>query len=308
MAELVENVPVNAGVTTGRSAHPRVSWGAVFAGAVAAVGLWMLLYALGLAIGASTLNVHSTSSAKSTGIFTGVWGAVAPLVALFIGGLVAGRAAGVDHRTDGAMHGFVTWGLAAIAGAWVLAAFAATIAGGVVSMGRGAARAVGGAEANAGQIDQAMRSAGLNAEDVVRPLNNRLRAEGKPTITPQQLEAAGRDALQQSVREGRLDRGVLVSALSQNTPLEQSDVQQLASQVSTQIENARGQLLNEVQSATDTASKGLWGAFVALALGLIAAIVGGLLGVPGTRRPGRRERAVVPVRTVPAGPPREVYP
>src|SRR6185312_15472416 len=104
MAELVETLP-GATVADGGAAHPRVSWGAVFAGAVAAVGLWMLLYALGLAIGASTLNVQNAESAKSTGIFTGVWGAVAPLVALFVGGLVAGRGAGVASRGDGALHG-----------------------------------------------------------------------------------------------------------------------------------------------------------------------------------------------------------
>src|SRR4051812_1937544 len=116
MADVVENVNGAVVVADGGSAHPRVSWGAVFAGAVAAVGLWMLLYAFGLAIGASTLNVQDAGSAKATGIFTGVWGAVAPLIALFVGGIVAGRGAGVDRRGDGALHGFVTWALAAIGG------------------------------------------------------------------------------------------------------------------------------------------------------------------------------------------------
>src|SRR5206468_7191488 len=105
-----------------------------FAGTVAALGLWMLLYAFGLAIGASTLNAQDMDSAKATGIFTGVWGAVSPLIALFIGGVVAGRGAGVRKRGDGALHGFVTWGLATIAGAWLLASLVGAIAGGVASI------------------------------------------------------------------------------------------------------------------------------------------------------------------------------
>lgn len=71
MAELVEDTAI---VTRDTVARPRVSWGAVFAGTVTAIGLWMLLYAFGLAIGVSTLNVQNAGSAKATGIFTGVWG------------------------------------------------------------------------------------------------------------------------------------------------------------------------------------------------------------------------------------------
>jgi hypothetical protein len=299
MAELVENVP----------ARPRVSWGAVFAGAVAAVGLWMLLYAFGLAIGASTLNVQNAGSAKATGIFTGVWGVVAPLIALFVGGFVAGHGAGVWGRGDGALHGLVTWGLATIGGVWLLAGLVSSIAGGVASLGRGAAHAAGAAGGETGQVEQAMRSAGLNAEDAVRPLNQRLRAEGHPTVSPDQLEAAARDALQRSVREGRFDRGVLVTSLSQNTSLSRSDAEDLAAQVSTQVEGARSQLASGLQSATNAAGKALWGAFVALALGLIASIAGGLVGAPGTKRRHRREPAPAPIPTArPVGPPREVYP
>jgi hypothetical protein len=309
MASVVENLNGGVVVADDGSAHPRVSWGAVFAGAVAAVGLWMLLYAFGLAIGASTLNVQDAGSAKATGIFTGVWGAIAPLIALFIGGVVAGRGAGVDRRGDGALHGFVTWGLAAIGGAWLLASLVGAIAGGVASVGKTAAKAAGGASAP--QIEQAMRSAGIDANDLVRPVNDRLRAEGRPAVSPAEMQAAARDVLQQSVRTGAIDQQVIVQALADNTSLSRSDAQQLAGQMQSQLQNARGQLMNQVQSAADAAGKALWGAFIALALGLIAAIVGGIVGVPGLRR--RRQRfepapARAPITRAPVGPPREVYP
>ena len=310
MADVIENVNGAVVVADGGSAHPRVSWGAVFAGAVAAVGLWMLLYAFGLAIGASTLNVQDAGSAKATGIFTGIWGAVAPLIALFIGGIVAGRGAGVDRRGDGALHGFVTWALAAIGGAYLLANLIGAIAGGVASVGKTAAKAAGAAGASAPQIEQAMRSAGIDANELVRPVNERLRAEGRPAVSPREMEAAARDAVQQSVRTGTIDQQVIVQSLADNTSLSRSDAQQLAGQLQSQLQSARAQLMNGVQSAADAAGKALWGAFMALALGLIAAIVGGMVGVPGLRRqPPRRERVPAPVPP-PHAPirTREVYP
>jgi len=310
MAELVENVP-EAVVADRVSAHPRVSWGAVFAGAVAAVGLWMLLYTLGLAIGASTLDVRDSGSAKATGIFTGVWGVVAPLIALFVGGVVAGRGAGVLRRGDGALHGFVTWGLAAIGGAWLLANLAGAIGGGVASLGHEAAEAAGAAGANASQIGQAMRSAGLDTNDLVRPLNERLRAEGRPTVSADQIEAAARDTLQRSVRAGRVDHVLVVQSVADNTSLSRADADQLASQLEARLQNARAQMASSLQSATNAASKAFWGAFIALALGLIAAIVGGVEGVPRPRHPRQRRQPApppVPAPRPPAAPPREVYP
>jgi hypothetical protein len=226
--------------------------------------------------------------------------------------LVESWRAGLDRRGDGALHGFVTWALAAVGGAFLLANLVGAVAGGVASVGKSAAKAAGGAGASAPQIEQAMRSAGIDANDLVRPINERLRAQGLPAIAPREMEAAGRDVLQRSVRTGIIDQQVIVQSLADNTSLSRSDAQQVAGQVESQLQTARGQLMNQVQSAADVAGKALWGAFVALALGLIAAIVGGIVGVPGfRRRPLRREPVAAPVSAPPRGPvrpPREVYP
>jgi hypothetical protein len=110
------------------------------------------------------------------------------------------------------------------------------------------------------------------------------------------------------VRTGAIDQQVIVQSLADNTSLSRSDAQQVAGQLESQLQSARGQLMNQVQSATDAAGKALWGAFVALALGLIAAIVGGIAGVPGLRRrPLRRAPAPVPTPHAPIRT-REVYP
>lgn len=89
----------------------RVSWGALFAGAASSVGMLILLYALGLALGTSTAH---------EGIFKGASGLVAPVLALFIGGMIAGRSAGATSRVGGAVHGMVVWSIAAVVSAYLM--------------------------------------------------------------------------------------------------------------------------------------------------------------------------------------------
>ena len=116
-----------------------VSWGALFAGAIAALGVWVLLYALGLALGLSTVDPSDTDTIRRTGIFTGLWGLVAPLVALFIGGLVAGRSAGPLRRGSGALHGLIVWSLTALGGLVLVANMFGGALGSAVSVGKNVA-------------------------------------------------------------------------------------------------------------------------------------------------------------------------
>src|SRR5262245_58582769 len=99
----------------------RISWGALFAGAVASLGVLILLYALGMALGLSTVNPDQRDTLRASGIFTGVWGLITPLIALFVGGWVAGRSVGPTSRLGGGLHGLLVWSLTAFAGAWLVA-------------------------------------------------------------------------------------------------------------------------------------------------------------------------------------------
>jgi len=123
----------------GRGAPFHVSWGALFAGAAAALGVWILLYALGVALGLSTVDPHDHDTLRATGIFTGVWGLAAPLVALFVGGLVAGRSAGPLGRGGGALHGLVVWSLTALGGLYLVATLFGNVLGSAVAVGQNVA-------------------------------------------------------------------------------------------------------------------------------------------------------------------------
>lgn len=90
----------------------RISWGAIIAGTVMALMVQLLLSILGLGVGAGAIDPLSEANpVAGIGTGAGIWFAVSLLLALFAGGYVAGRAAGIPRRQDGMLHGLLTWAL-----------------------------------------------------------------------------------------------------------------------------------------------------------------------------------------------------
>lgn len=106
-------------------------WSAVFAGAAVAVALWVVLQLIGMGAGLTAVDLDDSGSLRSAGIGTTVASMIAPLIALFVGGFVAGRLASTFDPKVGAAHGFVAWALASIAGVLAVAWLVSAIAGGV---------------------------------------------------------------------------------------------------------------------------------------------------------------------------------
>jgi hypothetical protein len=309
---------------TGRS-RPRISWGAIFGGAFSALGLWLLLYAFGLAIGLSSVDPNNAHSLKGSGMFTGIWSAIAPLLALFIGGVVAGRLAGSFARGYGALHGLVMWGLVTVGGAYMVTLLVSSAVVGAAAVGKTVVTGSGSALKNvAGGVMGGAENLGLDWNDALGPINQRLRVEGKPAVSADEMQAATKDAISTSIREGQFNRNVFANALAQNSALSRADAQQLTQRIETQFGDLKTRVTERAKGvaatvgtgalkAVDTTGKALWGVFGALLLGLIAAIFGGALGVP---RVYARERvARGPITTTieppprgPILPPREAYP
>lgn len=97
----------------------RISWGAIFAGAIIALVTQLALSLLGASIGLGTAE-SATGGETFAGFNTaaGIWMAISSIVALLGGGYVASRLAGMPDRTDGILHGIVTWGLVTIVAAF----------------------------------------------------------------------------------------------------------------------------------------------------------------------------------------------
>jgi hypothetical protein len=295
-----------------------LSWGAIIGGAVAAFALWLLLYVFGLAVGLSSLDAANPRSLRPSGMFAGVWAVIAPLIALFIGGWVAGHGAGAIDRGGGAVHGLVVWGLTTIIGASMMAMLLSAVIGGVFSVGRAVA------EAGEGAVSAAARASGTGADalgidfdDALAPVNDRLRAEGRPPVTADQLKNATRDAVQTMATTGRLDREAFVNAIVTHTSLSGQDAEEIAGRVEARAREGASALEARAKSAAQGAERGalraaersghaFFGLFGALLLGLVASVAGGAAGAAFI---GPRRRRVAP-RTVrpPVAPPREVYP
>lgn len=107
----------------------RVTWGSVIAGTVAAIATQVLFAALGIAIG---LSLPGAVGAEGIGIFAGIWWLITGLIALFIGGWVAGRFTGIASEMDATLHGVMTWALVTTLSVLFITTFGGMLAGGAV--------------------------------------------------------------------------------------------------------------------------------------------------------------------------------
>lgn len=277
---------IDTDVTAGRS---RISWGAVFAATVVSLAVWLLLYAVGLAVGLTAVDPTESGSLRAVGIGTGIWSVLAPLIALFVGGWVASRESTVLQRMDAALHGVVVWALSALLGVVLLGSLVTSLIGGAAGLVGDTAAAAGRA---AGQADAEgiMQTLGLSSNDLLAPINERLEAQGRPPVEAAGVEAALRDAVGQAVRTGELSRQDLVSALASNTALSQEDAQAVAAQVEQQWQQRSSELAQAAQGAAaqaaDVTAGTLWALAASLFLSLVAAVLGAVVGL------SRRQRRV----------------
>jgi hypothetical protein len=267
---------------------PGISWGAVIAGSLVAFGIWMLLHTLGLGIGLTAIDPDDPDSLRGVGIGTGIWSLIEPLVALFIGGLVGSQLAGGLTRASALIHGGVVWALTTVVAFLGMVAVFSAIAGGVATV-------AGAAGSTAMEQAPTLQSLGLTGDDLVAPVNQRLAAEGKPTVTAAQLEATAQQALRTSIREGGMDRAVLTDSLVANTDLNRREADEVAGRIEDRWESTAAAAGRTALQTGETTGKVLLALFFVMLLGLGASCVGALVGgarfrrnVPrATARPGR---------------------
>jgi hypothetical protein len=263
-----------------------INFRAVIGGTIVALGVWAMLLALGLAVGLTSIDPDDASSLRGSGIFTGIWGLVAPIVAMFIGSMIAARSSGRMNRTGAAVHGAIVWGLTTLMAVWMLGRLTSAVVGGAVDAGKTAVAAGAEMVPSVGEASAAARSAGIDGEAALAPINARLKAEGKPQVTPAQLRGAAAEVMNDAVRTGELDRETLVAALADKTALSRADAQEVAARIDAQVTQAReriaevaGKVQQGALQAAETTGKALWLLFGALMLGMIAAILGGIAGL-----------------------------
>ncbi len=86
----------------------RVSWGGIWGGVLTALGLLILLAALGAAVGITATNPQRADVAK-IGIAAGAWIGISLLIALFVGGMVTTRIGATFDGATGFWEGALVW-------------------------------------------------------------------------------------------------------------------------------------------------------------------------------------------------------
>lgn len=209
------------------AAVKRISWGAVFAGIVVTLALHLMLGVLGLAIGANSIDpMEQQNPVEGLGGSTVIWFGISTVVALFAGGWVAGRLAGMPQRTDSLLHGLLTWGLTTV----VTFYFVTTAIGGLISgaagvLGKGMSLVGQGVSAAAPAVGDAIGTqldrAGIDLSSIEREAETLLRQTGKPELQPGNIAAEGQaarsaagTAAEQAARNPQAAEAELSSVLS----------------------------------------------------------------------------------------------
>lgn len=245
----------------GESPRSAVSWAAIIAGAVVAAATSLLLVALGAGLGFAASSPWPGSGASAAGfaIGAGVWLIITQWLSSGVGGYLTGR---LRTRWTGThshevffrdtAHGFLTWSLATVLVAGLLAAAGAGVAGTAAN----AAGSAGGTMAY--EADALLRSTRPDES----PSANAARAEvGRILARSVSKTGIGPD-----------DRTYLASVVSARTGLSQTEAQQRVDSTLAAVRSAADNA-RKASAATSifTALSMVVGAFIAS----VAAALGG---------------------------------
>ncbi|MHB1000577.1 MAG: YrzE family protein [Armatimonadota bacterium] len=112
-----------------------VRWGPIWAGLLLALAIQVVLGAVGLAVALSSNDPNAANFAENVGRTLSIWSAISALIALFVGGYVAGRMAAVLGLRNGLVQGSVVWALTLVIGLLLSAMGVAGVLGAATNMG-----------------------------------------------------------------------------------------------------------------------------------------------------------------------------
>jgi len=243
----------------------KVSWGGVFAGVLVAMGVSMLLAALGVAIGISAVKPGETDPG-TIGIGAAVWGGVELRITLFIGGMVATRVGAIIDRTTGFFEGVLVWVVSLILMAYLAGS-------GIASVASGAFSTLGGATQTLGAVVQGQGGTGnIDVSGTVEQMGEQLRS---PELVNRVASITGLSV--NEVRNTLNDTAARVEANRNNPTLA---AQEASRGVATLFDRARssGALAAQAEEIQPEAASTAWLTFLALLLSLGAAVAGSMLG------------------------------
>lgn len=178
----------------------RVSWGAIFAGTVIAMGLLILLGMLGTAIGFRAIDPQQSGAFDGVGIGAGIWWIVTSIIALAVGGYVASHLSGIPEKRSASLHGASVWGVITLLMLWFAAGAAGSAINTATSAVTGAAQAASTATNTAASA--VLRPGGVSQEQAENQI------EGAVETMRDEIEQVDQQQLRQDagvVAENALD-------------------------------------------------------------------------------------------------------
>ena len=253
---------------------PRVRWGGVMSGLFIAIGVLMVMSALGLAIGVTALGdprEATGDTASGLGIGAGVWAFITLLIALFLGGLVSTKVTDRPDRPGAVMHGALVWVLFFLFTIWLIGSGISLglsgLFGAMSELARGATTAVA---AGGGDLVQTL---GLQEPNrVIEKLDDPATASTLAAATGMSNEEA---------RAALGDLRSRVEAVRDDPARVAAEVRGFLAQYS---ERAKQQAMVAAAKAQRGATIGSWITFGVLVVTLGVAIAGAMGGVPSFRR------------------------
>ncbi len=295
-------------IATGHSQRgffPSLCWGAIIGGTVAAIGIHILLTALGAGAG---LGTFSPMTDAHPGVEFGagaaiVW-TVCALIALAFGGFVAGRFSHSLH--SGFVHGILVWSLTLIISLLLLSVGTGMVLGGALKALGGGAKVVaaGVNDASAQAVTRSSGQLGSFIDEGVQSL--------PATASPRKTTRARREigyALTRLFAPGndiasRDNRAAAIKALVDNAEMSEADATTTVdgwtasyNRLKAELDSAKAAAEQKATEAADRAAAlgshaAIW-AFFGLLLGLLVTSLGGSYGASRALLHRDSERAVV---------------
>lgn len=296
-----------------------ISWRAIFAGAIAALSLMLILNLIGLAIGLWSIEPTEERNPLS-GLRTGsiIWWIISNLIVLFTGGFVAARVGVSFSNISGIIHGIMTWALYTLFSAWLFTSVLGSLITGVGNV-------VGGVLSTTGKIVQneigpivkdQFDNIEISLDDAKAEFYSLLEDTGKRELDPNYLESqaqqSAKEAKEMSRQPGRsdsniegvfnntknrfeqsfkeIDKQALINILVERTDMTENEARQTVNNTLAEFERARNEFedfLNrteenarqKAENFAEAAGDASMYLAITLILGLLIAALGGFLGV-----------------------------
>ena len=268
-------LPATGGGEGSRSA---VSWSAIIAGGVTAAAVSLILLILGAGLGLTTVSPWSNSGVSATALGVGavIWLIVTQWIAAGLGGYLTGRlrTKWVSVHTHEVFfrdtaHGFLSWALATI----VSAALLASAVSAIVSAGTTTATTL---------LSGAAQSAATVSSPTAYFVDMLFRSDKPaPAANPQDTRAESARILVTALGEGDIspaDKTYIAQLIASQTGLSQPDAEKRVDDVITQAKAAVEKVKQIADEGRKAAARLALFSFLSLLIGAFIASVAAALG------------------------------